>query len=91
MPFLSERIGSGETVSEQLYLSTARYETCRQEPPRKRICEGKLIVIYTRPKHRRDKGGTYDDKLEGMEITALQITSDSCIGNMSDIITGFCY
>ena len=33
---------------------------------------------------------THDDKLEGMEITALSTAIASGIGNMSDIITGFC-
>ena len=46
-------------------------------------------LVYT-AHHKRDKGGTQDDKVEGMEITALSTASDSCIGNMPDIITGFC-
>jgi len=33
---------------------------------------------------------THDEKVEGMEITALSTASVSCIDNMSDIITGFC-
>ena len=37
-----------------------------------------------------DKGGHHDDKVEGMEITALSTASVSCIGNMSNIVTGFC-
>jgi len=32
----------------------------------------------------------HDDKVERMEIIALSTNSDSCIGNLSDIITGFC-
>ena len=32
----------------------------------------------------------YDDKVEGMESAALSTTSASCIGIMSDSITGFC-
>ena len=33
---------------------------------------------------------THDEKVEGMEITALSTASDSCIVNLSDIISGFC-
>ena len=47
-------------------------------------------LVYTRLKHRRGKGGHPNEKVEGMEITALSTASDSCIGNMSNIITGFC-
>jgi hypothetical protein len=43
---LTLHLPRGETVSEHLHQSTTRYGTCRQEPPRKRICEGKPIVIF---------------------------------------------
>jgi hypothetical protein len=33
---------------------------------------------------------THNDEVEKMEITALSTASDSCIGNMSDIVTGHC-
>ena len=49
------------------------------------------MVIYASVKSIQAIGRiAYDDKVEGMEITALSTAGDSCIGNMSDIITGFC-
>jgi hypothetical protein len=62
----------------------------RQKPPKKRICEGRPIVIYTGLSIEETKEGTHDDKVEGMEITALSTASVGCIGNMPDIIIGFC-
>ena len=38
-------------------ISKVEAKTWRQEPPRERICEGKPIVVYTRLKHGRGKGG----------------------------------
>ena len=45
-------------------------------------------MIYTRLIE-ETKEVTHNDKVEGMD-TALSTVSDSCTGNMSDIITGFC-
>lgn len=47
-------------------------------------------LVYTRPKHKEAKEVTHNEKVEGMEITALSTASDSCIVNLSDIISGFC-
>jgi len=43
------------------------------------------MVVYTRPKTKEDH-----HEVERMEITALSTTSDSCIRNMSGIVTGSC-
>ena len=55
-----------------------------------RDCEGKLIVISHGPNIEETKEGYHDDKVEGMEISALSTASVSCIDNMSDGITDFC-
>jgi hypothetical protein len=48
------------------------------------------ILARTKRSIEETRRVTHDDKIEGMEITALSIASDSCIGNMSDIIIRFC-